>query len=114
MTKEKTARVIPNAIQICTKEDRYFFTSFGTRDKTFLMLERVWKNGASDQVSHMFVWQMASFVNQCLTQLCDCQEKYSCGHPQMMNCIAGLCALNELADDRFLQLHSADDDVVTW
>lgn len=50
VTKEKTARVIPNAIQICTKEDKYFFTSFGTRDKTFLMLDRVWKNGASDQV----------------------------------------------------------------
>jgi len=50
VTKEKTARVIPNAIQICTKDDKYFFTSFGTRDKTFLMLERVWKNGVSDQV----------------------------------------------------------------
>lgn len=52
VTKEKTARVIPNAIQICTKDDKYFFTSFGARDKTFLMLERVWKNGITDQVYH--------------------------------------------------------------
>ena len=55
VTKEKTARVIPNAIQICTKDDKYFFTSFGTRDKTFLMLERVWKNGASDQVRQLLI-----------------------------------------------------------
>jgi len=55
VTKEKTARVIPNAIQICTKDEKYFFTSFGARDKTFLMLDRVWKNGISDQVCYCSV-----------------------------------------------------------
>ena len=40
MTKEKTALVIPNAIQICTKAEKYFFTSFATRDKTHMMLFR--------------------------------------------------------------------------
>ncbi len=50
MTKERTARVIPNAIQICTLTDKYFFTSFGARDKTFLMLFRVWQNALMDQV----------------------------------------------------------------
>jgi hypothetical protein len=31
MTKEKTALVIPNAIQICTKGEKLFFCSFATR-----------------------------------------------------------------------------------
>ncbi|XP_014661543.1 PREDICTED: GRAM domain-containing protein 1B-like [Priapulus caudatus] len=50
MTKEKTARVIPNAIQICTPEDKFFFTSFAARDKTYLMLFRVWQNALLEQV----------------------------------------------------------------
>lgn len=44
ITKEKTALVIPNAISICTPKDKYFFSSFTTRDKTFLILFRVWQN----------------------------------------------------------------------
>ena len=50
MTKERTARVIPNAVQICTPTDKYFFTSFAARDKTYLMLFRVWQNALMDQV----------------------------------------------------------------
>jgi GRAM domain len=50
VTKERTAKVIPNAIQICTKDDRYFFTSFGARDKTFLILDRVWKSSINNLV----------------------------------------------------------------
>ncbi|CAG5134776.1 unnamed protein product [Candidula unifasciata] len=49
ITKEKTARVIPNAIQITTEKDRYFFTSFGARDKTYMMLFRIWQNALLDQ-----------------------------------------------------------------
>lgn len=49
ITKEKTARVIPNAIQIATEKDKYFFTSFGARDKTFMMLFRIWQNALLDQ-----------------------------------------------------------------
>ena len=51
VTKEKTARVIPNAIQITTNKDKYFFTSFGARDKTYLMLFRIWQNALLDQVT---------------------------------------------------------------
>ncbi|XP_025101004.1 GRAM domain-containing protein 1B-like isoform X1 [Pomacea canaliculata] len=49
ITKEKTARVIPNAIQITTTTERYFFTSFGARDKTYMMLFRIWQNALLDQ-----------------------------------------------------------------
>ncbi|XP_031681808.1 protein Aster-B-like [Oncorhynchus kisutch] len=38
MTKEKTARLIPNAIQLCTDNDKHFFTSFGARDRTYMMM----------------------------------------------------------------------------
>jgi hypothetical protein len=51
LTKEKTALVIPNAIQVTTNTERYFFTSFGARDKTFLMLFRIWQNALLDKVS---------------------------------------------------------------
>ncbi|XP_070202232.1 protein Aster-B-like [Littorina saxatilis] len=49
ITKERTARVIPNAIQITTTSDKYFFTSFGARDKTYMMLFRIWQNNLMNQ-----------------------------------------------------------------
>ncbi|XP_077524724.1 GRAM domain containing 1B isoform X7 [Amblyomma americanum] len=49
MTKEKTARVIPNAVQVCTDHEKHFFTSFGARDKTYLMLFRIWQNALMEQ-----------------------------------------------------------------
>jgi hypothetical protein len=56
MTKEKTARVIPNAIQICTKDEKYNFASLNHRDKTYLMLFRVWQNALCDQVTLLFFY----------------------------------------------------------
>lgn len=50
ITKEKTALVIPNAILVCTETEKLFFTSFGARDKAYLMLFRVWQNALMDQV----------------------------------------------------------------
>ncbi|XP_071995042.1 protein Aster-C isoform X2 [Engystomops pustulosus] len=44
MTKEKTARLIPNAIQISTENEKFFFTSFAARDKSFLNMFRTWQN----------------------------------------------------------------------
>ncbi|TDG97312.1 hypothetical protein EPR50_G00224610 [Perca flavescens] len=35
MTREKTARLIPNAIQVCTSTDKFFFTSFSAREKSY-------------------------------------------------------------------------------
>ncbi|CAD5118930.1 DgyrCDS7605 [Dimorphilus gyrociliatus] len=59
ITKEKTARVIPNAVQILTENEKYFFTSFASRDKAFLMLFRVWQNALMDQpMDSQELWQM--------------------------------------------------------
>ncbi|XP_054830413.1 protein Aster-C [Eublepharis macularius] len=44
MTKEKTARLIPNAIQIATEGEKFFFTSFSARDRSYLNIFRLWQN----------------------------------------------------------------------
>ncbi|XP_054715414.1 protein Aster-B-like [Uloborus diversus] len=62
MTKEKTARVIPNAIQITTVTEKHFFTSFGARDKTFLMLFRIWQRALIEQpMSSQDLWQWVHY-----------------------------------------------------
>ena len=48
MTKEKTALVIPNAVQICTGNEKYFFTSFAARDKSHVVMFRLWQNSLLD------------------------------------------------------------------
>ncbi|GLH00378.1 GRAM domain-containing protein 1B [Gryllus bimaculatus] len=58
ITKEKTALVIPNAVLICTESEKHFLTSFTARDKTYLMLFRVWQNALLDrQMSMQEMWQ---------------------------------------------------------
>ncbi|CDW52807.1 GRAM domain containing protein [Trichuris trichiura] len=51
ITKERTAKIIPNAIYvITTNNDKLFFTSLSTRDKTYMMLFRLWQYALLDQV----------------------------------------------------------------
>lgn len=58
ITKEKTARVIPNAILVCTENEKHFLTSFTSRDKTYLMLFRVWQNALMDKpINPQELWQ---------------------------------------------------------
>ncbi|XP_055522744.1 protein Aster-B [Wyeomyia smithii] len=58
ITKEKTARVIPNAILVCTDNDKHFLTSFTSRDKTYLMLFRVWQNALMEKpINPQELWQ---------------------------------------------------------
>ncbi|XP_050300995.1 protein Aster-B-like [Anthonomus grandis grandis] len=63
ITKEKTALVIPNAVLICTKTEKYFFTSLMQRDKAYLMLFRIWQNALMDQP--MTQQEMWTLVHQC-------------------------------------------------
>jgi hypothetical protein len=67
ITKEKTALVIPNAILVCTEGEKLFFTSFGARDKTYLMLFRVWQNALMDKVGSQTSYSLES-VKYC--QVC--------------------------------------------
>lgn len=66
ITKEKTALVIPNAILLSTESDKYFLTSFSARDKTYLMLFRVWQNALMDQpMTAQEMWQWVRAVKAC-------------------------------------------------
>ncbi|KAM8902352.1 protein Aster-B isoform 8-T9 [Spinachia spinachia] len=63
MTKEKTARLIPNAIQVCTDSEKHFFSSFGARDRTYMMMFRLWQNALLDKpLCPKELWH---FVHQC-------------------------------------------------
>lgn len=58
ITKEKTALVIPNAILVHTKTEKYFITSFAARDKTYLQLFRIWQNALMNKpMVAQEVWQ---------------------------------------------------------
>lgn len=58
ITKEKTALVIPNAILITTDQEKYFITSFAARDKTYLMLFRIWQNALMNKsMLPQEIWQ---------------------------------------------------------
>lgn len=63
ITKEKTARVIPNAILLSTENEKYFLTSFATRNKAYLMLFRVWQNALMNKpMTPQEMWQ---WVHNC-------------------------------------------------
>ncbi|XP_004601052.2 LOW QUALITY PROTEIN: protein Aster-A [Sorex araneus] len=63
LKKEKTAKLIPNAIQICTESEKHFFTSFGARDRCFLLIFRLWQNALLEKtLSPHELWNL---VHQC-------------------------------------------------
>lgn len=50
--------MIPNAILLTTNTDKYFITSFAARDKTYLMLFRIWQNALMNKLmSPQEIWQ---------------------------------------------------------
>ncbi|XP_064394347.1 protein Aster-B-like [Halichondria panicea] len=44
ITKEKTALVIPNAIQVSTTNEKYGFSSLGNRDMSYNIIFKCWQN----------------------------------------------------------------------
>ncbi|XP_062983009.1 protein Aster-C [Elgaria multicarinata webbii] len=59
MTKEKTARLIPNAIQIATEGEKFFFTSFSARDRSYLSIFRLWQNALLEKrLTKQEFWQL--------------------------------------------------------
>ena len=41
--KEKTAKIIPNAVAVSTQDEIHTFTSFISRDATYKVMMKVWK-----------------------------------------------------------------------
>lgn len=55
VTKEKTVKVIPNAIQFILKDKtKMTFTSFTARDRAYIMTFRLWQNALLDKVFKYF------------------------------------------------------------
>ena len=48
ITKEKTAKIIPNAVGVCTEEDKHIFASLLSRDTTFKLMTRLWKRAVRE------------------------------------------------------------------
>lgn len=67
LSKANTAKVIPNAIQLTTKDStKYILTSFAARDKTYIMMFRVWQNALLEQpLSSDQFW---SWIQNCYGQ----------------------------------------------
>ncbi|XP_013857681.1 GRAM domain-containing protein 1C isoform X2 [Austrofundulus limnaeus] len=59
MSREKMARLIPNAIQICTKTEKLFFASFPARERSYQSVFRMWQNTLMNKaLSGQELWQM--------------------------------------------------------
>jgi len=43
ISKEKTARIIPNAVGVVTEDDKHVFCSLLSRDSTYRLMVDVWK-----------------------------------------------------------------------
>ena len=41
ISKEKTARIIPNAVGLCTEEGKHIFASLLSRDTTYKLMHRL-------------------------------------------------------------------------
>ncbi|KAJ8672900.1 hypothetical protein QAD02_004161 [Eretmocerus hayati] len=59
ITKEKTAHLIPNAILIQCPAKKFFFTSFFSRDKTYMTLQKIWNNASMEKTMNTNeTWQI--------------------------------------------------------
>ncbi|XP_056869538.1 protein Aster-C isoform X3 [Takifugu flavidus] len=59
ITREKTARWIPNAVQVCTAEEKFFFTSFPARNRTYQDVFRMWQNNlVNKRLTCLEFWHM--------------------------------------------------------
>ncbi|KAJ9594039.1 hypothetical protein L9F63_014516, partial [Diploptera punctata] len=47
ISKEKTARIIPNAVGVATEDDKHVFCSLLSRDATYRLMVQVWKTAMS-------------------------------------------------------------------
>lgn len=53
ISKEKTARIIPNAVAVATEEERHVFCSLLSRDSTYKLMKQVWDAAVEPQTTVM-------------------------------------------------------------
>ncbi|TRY96043.1 hypothetical protein DNTS_021162 [Danionella cerebrum] len=106
LTKEKTAKLIPNAIQICTENEKHFFTSFGARDRSYMMIFRLWQNALMDKASSE-AWRQSMMISTWQEAGCDFALQSKTLSPKELWHIVHQCYGTELG------LTSEDDDYVS-
>nr|XP_022324315.1 GRAM domain-containing protein 1B-like isoform X4 [Crassostrea virginica] len=109
ITKEKTARVIPNAIQITTEREKYFFTSLANRDKTYMMLFRVWQNALIGQpmaAKEMWQWIHCNYGEELCLNSSD--DDYVAPPSFIEEPIKDEC----ITPSRLIQVENTDSDIL--
>ncbi|EZA60871.1 GRAM domain-containing protein 1B, partial [Ooceraea biroi] len=53
ISKEKTARIIPNAVAVATEEERHVFCSLLSRDSTYKLMKQVWDAAMEPQTTEV-------------------------------------------------------------
>ena len=51
ISKEKTAKIIPNAVAVATEEERHVFCSLLSRDSTYKLMKQVWDAAMEPQTT---------------------------------------------------------------
>lgn len=73
--KEKVAKVIPNAILVTTESEKYFLTSFTSRDKAYMILFRLWQNALMDKhMNSQELWQLVKIIIHFMEFSVDCMS----------------------------------------
>lgn len=66
ITKEKTARIIPNAVGITTPEEKHVFGSLMSRDNTYRFMNKIWMAAQSNpEEAEIFVSKNKKFNYIC-------------------------------------------------
>lgn len=60
VTKEKTAKIFPNAVGICTDESKYVFGSFISRESAFRLMQEVWRRTLYEVSNHVISFLFVS------------------------------------------------------
>nr|CAD7455951.1 unnamed protein product [Timema tahoe] len=93
ISKEKTARIIPNAVGVVTEDEKHVFGTLLSRDSTYRFMVQVWKLALSDNatsIDKVFVGANYS----------------SCPDPVRFTCISGRMEIDTVSAD----LPPDDDD----
>ncbi|XP_067399039.1 LOW QUALITY PROTEIN: protein Aster-A [Emydura macquarii macquarii] len=97
LKKEKMAKLIPNAIQVCTATDKHFFTSFGARDRCFMLIFRLWQNALLEKtLSPRELWHIVHQGYGAELGLTSEDDDYVC--PASADELNGLGLVRELGD----------------
>lgn len=55
ITKERTAKIFPNAVGIVTQSERHVFASLISRDTTFKLMSKVWLHHSKQSLDTLII-----------------------------------------------------------